>query len=113
VVEDAAGELSAKTKEIVQALAEKLEKHHIFPQKFKEWFADQGIKIHQWTIKLTESQHDYAHEGGTGGGWWNRQWGDFITKNPEPTIDHIFQKAEDMLLGPGLPTGPIGSYYGR
>jgi hypothetical protein len=48
--------------------------HHIFPQGRRQWFADRGVDIDQFTVRLDRTTHDALHAGGgpgRGGGWWN------------------------------------------
>ncbi|MCK6576324.1 DUF2380 domain-containing protein, partial [Myxococcota bacterium] len=49
-------------------------KHHIFPQANRKWFAERGVDIDRYTIKITEGDHSALHYGGgpgKGGGFWN------------------------------------------
>jgi uncharacterized lipoprotein (TIGR02269 family) len=56
------------------------EKHHIYPQEFKEWFKDKGIDIHQWTLALEVEEHRRIHRGANGGPW-NEAWRRFQKEN--------------------------------
>jgi uncharacterized lipoprotein (TIGR02269 family) len=62
------------------------EKHHIYPQAkdLKEWFEQQGIDIHQWTLALEVEEHRRIHRGPNGGPW-NEAWRQFQRANPGAT----------------------------
>jgi RHS repeat-associated protein len=51
--------------------------HHIFPQRLREFFKKIGIDVDDCIIVVAEWFHKWIHSGGSGGGWWNKQWDDF------------------------------------
>jgi hypothetical protein len=53
------------------------DRHHIFPEAFRDFFRTRGVKIDRYTLQLDNMQgvHGALHFGGgpgKGGGWWNR-----------------------------------------
>jgi hypothetical protein len=68
------GEINATTAQ--RAGVAKPPQHHIFPQAERQWFADRGVDIDKFTVKLDQGTHEALHYGGgpgKGGGWWNEQ----------------------------------------
>ena len=50
------------------------DRHHIFPQAFRDWFTRRGVDIDRYTLQLDRGIHSAFHYGGgpgRGGGWWN------------------------------------------
>jgi hypothetical protein len=48
--------------------------HHIFPQARRRWFAERGIDVDQYTVRIPRDLHETLHSGGgpgRGGGWYN------------------------------------------
>ncbi|HLL04811.1 MAG TPA: TIGR02269 family lipoprotein [Myxococcaceae bacterium] len=99
----------------------KLVKHHLFPQarEFREWFRDQGIDVHAWTMVIPEQVHWRIH-GGTGrGGLWNEAWRQYHRANlgRRLTKEELLGKAFELafrfdIVGPVLPyhypVSPVG-----
>jgi hypothetical protein len=85
--------------------------HHIFPQELRAWFAERfnGSKenIDEYTVYLSEGEHTAIHSRGEGGTvkgvqeadlkGWNREWKDFMTKNPKATAQQIFEEAGHLM----------------
>ncbi|MBN9680833.1 MULTISPECIES: SitA6 family polymorphic toxin lipoprotein [unclassified Corallococcus] len=68
------------------------ERHHIFPQAFKNHFVTKGIDIHQYVIAIDADLHKRIHRGANGGPW-NQDWQAFIdgqgrTGNQEMHFDY-------------------------
>ncbi len=90
-------------------------KHHIFPQQFRSWFSQQGLKnIDDYTVPL---EHWQTHIKGVHGkglrnmpGRWNQQWQQFMKNNPNANPSQIFKQAEDMLHRFGLEHLRYGPY---
>lgn len=92
--------------------------HHIFPQAFRQWFANRKINIDKWVIVLDKATHDALHAGGgpgRGGGWWN----DTIMRRllaSEAKLGRLLAPAEieaagrDLLKSLHLDSLPIVSY---
>jgi hypothetical protein len=93
--------------------------HHIFPQGRRQWFADRGVDVDQFTVRLDRTTHDAFHAGGgpgRGGGWWNDQMMTTLTQR-EATIGRNLMPSEIQGIGNqimqrfgigGLPIGPYG-----
>lgn len=50
------------------------DRHHIFPQAERDWFAQRGVDIDRYTLQLDWGTHSALHYGGgpgRGGGFWN------------------------------------------
>jgi len=105
--------------EMARALATKpREKHHIFPQEFKDWFERQGINIHKETMLIDIDTHHRIHKGFSGGPW-NGEWRKFRDNHTGATQEDMYRYAREMiirfdLVGPILPyhllVGPSFSY---
>lgn len=79
---------------------EPLEKHHIFPQEqfLADWFEDNGINIHSFTIRLPKSFHAWLHSGGPKGGQWNEAWRQFVIQNnTTATQEDIWRFAFELM----------------
>ncbi|WP_083968017.1 TIGR02269 family lipoprotein [Hyalangium minutum] len=84
------------------------EKHHIFPQMYKEWFTGRGIDIDEYVIPLAVEKHRSIHRGAKGGPW-NAEWDKFIRAQLiPPPKEEIYRHAgkliyEFELFGPVMP----------
>jgi uncharacterized lipoprotein (TIGR02269 family) len=83
------------------------EKHHIFPQAFREWFTDKGVDIDEYLIPLTVEKHRSIHRGAKGGPW-NAAWARFRDDNFDASKEEIYRYAGQLiyefeLFGPVLP----------
>lgn len=91
----------------------KLIKHHLFPQatEFREWFRDNGIDVHAWTMVIPEHEHLRIHGSSGRGGLWNEAWRQFMKANQGRQVSQkeIFHKAFDLAFHFGI-AGPITSY---
>jgi hypothetical protein len=85
----------------VQLLAAiKVNDHHIFPQQFKKFFAERGIKINDYTVSLGQTTHLHSvHGKGSAGlaGRWNSRWEEFIQKFPNATTREVYQFAGSLM----------------
>jgi uncharacterized lipoprotein (TIGR02269 family) len=89
---------------------EPLEKHHIFPQEFAEWFKLKPIDIHAFTVRVPRSFHRWLHSGGSSGGQWNEAWRQFQKKNDGANPDEIWRFAGELMLRFNV-NGPFVRYY--
>ncbi|NTX01112.1 TIGR02269 family lipoprotein [Myxococcus sp. CA040A] len=91
------------------------EKHHIFPQSrdLAEWFEQQGVKIHHYTMPIPVAVHRRIHDGTPRGGAWNDAWRDFKEQNPRAAPPEIFKHAGELIHRFDLVGGPIQPYYSR
>jgi uncharacterized lipoprotein (TIGR02269 family) len=83
------------------------ERHHIFPQAFREWFTAQGVNIDEYVILLEVEKHRSIHRGANGGPW-NAAWYQFIISHREAKPEEIYRFAgqliyEFQLFGPVVP----------
>lgn len=84
------------------------ERHHIFPQAFRDWFTRQGIGIDEYLIPLEVEKHRSIHRGANGGPW-NAAWDTFINAHlsgaPKEEIHrHAGQLIYEFeLFGPVVP----------
>ncbi len=86
------------------------ERHHIFPQAFRRWFATQGIDIDEFVILLAVEKHRSIHRGANGGPW-NEAWRKFIDDHRDEedvSREEIYRYAgqliyEFQLFGPVVP----------
>ncbi len=84
------------------------ERHHIFPQAFREWFVARDIDIDAYLIPLEVEKHRSIHRGAKGGPW-NAAWEKFISAHPARTPkEEIYRYAGQLiyefeLFGPVVP----------
>ncbi len=91
----------------------KLVKHHLFPQakEFRQWFKDNRIDVHAWTMILPEHVHLRIHRGANGGPW-NAAWRQFkdATSHRHVSQEEMMRKALELayrfdIVGPIMPYG--------
>jgi len=87
------------------------EKHHIFPQAFREWFEGKKINIDSYTIPLEVEKHRSIHRGANGGPW-NAAWDKFIRENGGAPQEEIFRYAGQLIYEFEL-FGPVVPYWRR
>ena len=77
-----------------------LVKHHIFSQepRLAEWFHQQGINIHQYTLLIPRGTHLRIHSGGPRGGMWNAEWRQFRDAHRTATPEEIWQHAIKLIV---------------
>ena len=85
------------------------ERHHIFPQEFKEWFKEKGINVHEWTLVLFKDDHDRIHRGARGGPW-NAAWRQFTETRADAPKEEIWLYAGELIHRFEL-YGPARSYW--
>ncbi|MCY1014997.1 TIGR02269 family lipoprotein [Pyxidicoccus sp. MSG2] len=90
------------------------EKHHIFPQAddLARWFAQRGVKIHDYTMPIPYELHRRIHDGARGGPW-NNAWRHFRRQNEIATPMEIYKHAGELIHRFELIGGPIKPYYSR
>lgn len=88
------------------------ERHHIFPQALKGYFASKNINIHEWVLLLDAKEHSRIHHGPNGGPW-NADWREWIAEKGRrlPTEAH-FEYASLMIQRYNL-WGLPGTYWQR
>lgn len=91
----------------------KLIKHHLFPQaqEFRQWFIDNRIDVHAWTMVIPEQVHLRIHRGANGGPW-NQAWRQFKNANIDRQVpqEEMIRKAFELayhfdIVGPIMPYG--------
>jgi uncharacterized lipoprotein (TIGR02269 family) len=86
------------------------EKHHIFPQAFRPWFALQGINIDEFVIPIAVEKHRSIHRGANGGPW-NDAWRKFIEKKRgKASKEEIYRYAGQLIYEFEL-FGPVVPYW--
>jgi hypothetical protein len=91
----------------------KVQRHHIFPQAFRERFEKKGIDIHRYTVEMTEGEHLQGVHGRGNlltPGRWNERWDKFFLENPDPTAVQIYQFGGKLMDEYGLSNRPIVPY---
>jgi uncharacterized lipoprotein (TIGR02269 family) len=83
------------------------ERHHIFPQAFRDWFIRKGIKIDEYVIPLELEKHRSIHRGANGGPW-NAAWDNWIREHRGASKEDIYRYAGQLiyefeLFGPVMP----------
>ncbi len=90
---------------------EPLEKHHIFPQEFADWFRAKKIDVHAFTLRLPKSFHRWLHSGGPQGGQWNAAWRQFRINNRDALQEQIWQFAFALMARFQIHERPLVPYY--
>jgi hypothetical protein len=93
--------------------AGKQAKHHLMPQQFQKFFAERGIDIHQYTVKIGQSTHlKGVHGKGLGNlpGRWNPTWKQWIKANPNASAKDVYQQLGRMMDEFNLSHIPIQPY---
>ncbi len=68
--------------------------HHIFPQALRKIFRRVGIDVDDCIIVVADWFHSWIHSGGGKGGWWNKEWNDFIDR-----AEKYFNQKGETLVG--------------
>jgi hypothetical protein len=119
VFEGAGQAAAAKVGQLALPNSGRLVKHHILPEKFRPIFEKYGIEINNYVKEIPEimngsklpGQLHYAPKGtpfAGRGGYWNKQWSDFLSTSPK-SASEIFKFAEDLMLKHGI-SGPYIIY---
>jgi uncharacterized lipoprotein (TIGR02269 family) len=91
----------------------KLIKHHLFPQaqEFRDFFRDNGIDIHAWTMVIPAHVHLRIHRGLGRGGAWNDAWRQFMIANQGRKVsqEEMLGKAFELAFRFDI-VGPIAPY---
>jgi hypothetical protein len=91
----------------------KVHKHHVFPQRFKDWFKLKGIDIDQYTVRLPQADHLKGVHGkgnGVSPGDWNPRWKQFIDDNKGADRETIFKFMEQLRKDFGIDHLPFEPY---
>ena len=92
----------------------KIQKHHIFPQAFRDFFSGRGISIDDFTVPLSRGRHLRSVHGRGDvitPGRYNARWSEFIEANPNASTKEIYQFAGRLMDEYGLSNLPIGPYW--
>jgi uncharacterized lipoprotein (TIGR02269 family) len=93
----------------------KLIKHHLFPQaqEFRQWFINNGIDVHAWTMVIPEHMHLRIHRGANGGPW-NEAWRQFMRANNHGKVsqEEMMRKAFELAYRFDI-VGPVMTYGHR
>jgi hypothetical protein len=95
------------------AAGTKIHRHHLFPQKFRDFFQGKGIDIDQHTVALPERDHlSGVHGRGNEGmpGGWNARWQQFINEKPNAEPNEIFQFMNNLKSEFGIANLPVAPY---
>ena len=79
--------------------------HHLLPQEYRDWFAERGIDVDDFTVNLSEGDHSALHTMK-----WNEEWEKFIDANPGATPDDVWNKMDDMMKKYKIDDLPIEPY---
>jgi len=100
----AAGEIATKetakagTKTVTKEMSTAMERHHLLPKQFKEFFSSKGLDTEKYTAKLPKDIHRLKPEGvHTGSESWNVGWKNFIKENPTATKEQILEHLGKMI----------------
>jgi len=82
-----------------------IERHHLLPRRFREYFEAAGLDINapEFIVELPRDVHRLKPYGlHTGPDNWNRLWRDFFTENPNASPEEILQYLDWMMRRFGL-----------
>ncbi len=91
----------------------KIQRHHIFPQKFRDFFSARGVDIDKFTVELSQGRHLRSVHGRGDvmtPGRFNQRWADFIEANPNATAKDVYQFGGMLMDEFGLSKLPIVPY---
>ncbi|RKG97745.1 TIGR02269 family lipoprotein [Corallococcus sp. CA047B] len=77
------------------------ERHHIFPQAFKDHFDRKKIDIHQYVLAVDVDIHKRIHRGANGGPW-NEDWRNYVRLYGTRSKEAHFDQASLMIQKYGL-----------
>ncbi len=101
--------------------------HHVFPQELKKWFEQRfrgtSENIHDYTIYLSEGEHQAIHVSRKGGvlkgqqqpdlTGWNQEWKDYKRDHPNATPQMIFEEAGRLMDKYKISMATIDRYKDR
>jgi hypothetical protein len=101
--------------------------HHVFPQELESWFKERfkgtGENIHEYTVFISEGEHQAIHKAGKGSvvkgvqepdlKGWNQEWKDFKQNNPNASPQAIFEKAGQLMDKYKISAAEIARYKGK
>jgi hypothetical protein len=101
--------------------------HHVFPQELRSWFEERfkgtSENIHDYTVYLSEGEHQAIHKSGKGGvvkgvqeadlKGWNQEWKDFKRDNPTAPPQMIFEEAGRLMDRYKISGEEIARYKGK
>ena len=91
-------------------LVGKDEEHHVFPQKYKNYFQSKGINIDEYVVRIDREEHKVAHGKGNFFENWNSHWGKWIEQNPNASSQSVFEQAGKMMDEYGLSFSNVKNY---
>ncbi len=86
-------------------VAQPLERHHLLPRQFREYFEAAGLNIDapEFVVELPRDVHRLKPNGlHTGPENWNKLWGDFFIENPNAGREAILAHLDWMMRRFGL-----------
>jgi hypothetical protein len=91
----------------------KMQRHHIFPQKFRDFFQARGVEIDKFTVEISQGKH-LGSVHGKGDlitpGRFNQRWAEFIEANPNASAKEIYQFGGRLMDEYGLSGLPMVPY---
>ena len=91
------------------------DRHHIFPRKYRSWFAERGMDIDRYTLPVEQGVHSaiHTHVGLDGG--WNRQlmarlYAEEAKVSRKLTVREIFKIGDQLRRKAGLKHAQIIHY---
>jgi RHS repeat-associated protein len=109
VVAEEAPAVGEELADVATTVIERTHDHHIFPLKFVEYWNRIGLNYNLFTARIPIPVHQALHSPpGTGGGYWNNEWQNFLTTNP--SLEEVYERGFEMSLRYGLGEYPIVPY---
>ena len=101
--------------------------HHVFPQELRSWFEERfkgtSENIHDYTVYLSEGEHQAIHKAGKGEvvkgvqeadlKGWNQEWKDFKRDYPTASPQMIFEKGGQLMDKYKISGEEIARYKGK
>ncbi|MGE3311447.1 MAG: DUF2380 domain-containing protein [Limisphaerales bacterium] len=90
------------------------EQHHVFPQQYREEFAEQGIDVDRYTIDVDRDNHQGVIHAADEFGNRNPDWTDYYAQareNPDSaTRESMIEHAQQMMDDQGLSHQDMHAY---
>ncbi len=78
-------------------LVGRVEKHHVFPQRFRDFFRSKGILIDEYMLEMDREIHKLTQRKGRHYEDYTKKWGEWIEKNRDAKPEAVFEYAGKLM----------------
>lgn len=75
----------------------RVEKHHVFPQRFRDFFRSKGILIDEYMLEMDREIHKLTQRKGRHYEDYTKKWGEWIEKNRDAKPEAVFEYAGKLM----------------